>query len=89
METPNERQDTMRSYKKLAEITGTTVDEVRTMMRAARVIYNTRFIRPGKYERYAVWCVGNEGTGCIGSGSTREEAVIYALEHNSQFAKVL
>lgn len=80
----------MRSYKELAEMTGTTVDEVRTMMRAAypvglpeyRAIDNKSMI-------HTVWRVGNAATGCIGSGCTREEAVIYALEHNSQFAKVL
>ena len=80
----------MRSYKDIAEMTGTTVDEVRTMMRAAypvgvpeyKAIDNKSMIHP-------VWRVGNAATGCIGSGYTREEAVIYALEHNSQFAKVL
>ena len=78
-----------RTYKEIAEMTGTTVDEVRTMMRSARKVYEPRCVKPGKYERYAVWCIGNAATGCIGRGSTREEAVIYALEHNSQFAKVL
>lgn len=62
----------MRSYKELAEMTGTTVDEVRTMMRAARKVYKQRCVKPGEYELYTVWCVGISGTGCIGSGRTRE-----------------
>lgn len=80
----------MKSYKELAEMTGTTVDEVRTMMRTAYPVgvpeYNAM---EDKSMIHTVWRVGNAGTGCIGSGRTREEAVIYALEHNSQYAKVL
>nr|DAM29461.1 MAG TPA: RNA polymerase sigma-H factor [Caudoviricetes sp.] len=79
----------MRSYKELAEMTGTTVDEVRAMMRSARKVHKQRCVKPVEYELYAVWCVGISGTGCIGSGSTREEAVIYALENNVQFAAFL
>lgn len=80
----------MRSYKKIAEMTGTTVDEVRTMMRAAHPVGSPEYRAfSNKVMIHTVWHVGNAGTGCIGSGCTREEAVIYALEHNSQYAKVL
>lgn len=83
----------MKSYEELAAMTGTTVDEVRTMMRWAHQEDTiVRSATGGDYEHYeliTIWCVGNAGTGCIGSGRTREEAVIYALEHNSQYAKVL
>lgn len=80
----------MRSYKEIAEITGTTVDEVRTMMRAAYPVGSPEYRAiDNKSMIHTVWRVGNAGTGCIGSGFTREEAVIYALEHNLQFAKVL
>lgn len=80
----------MKSYKEIAEITGTTVDEVRTMMRAASPVGSPEYIASDdKSMIHTVWRVGNAATGCIGSGRTREEAVIYALEHNSQFAKVL
>lgn len=80
----------MRSYKELAEMTGTTVDEVRTMIRAAYPVGSPEYIAADdKSMIHTVWRVGNAATGCIGSGRTREEAVIYALEHNSQFAKVL
>lgn len=80
----------MKSYKDIAEMTGTTVDEVRTMMRAAYPVGSPEYIASDdKSMIHTVWRVGNAATGCIGSGRTREEAVIYALEHNSQFAKVL
>lgn len=80
----------MRSYEEIAEMTGTTVDEVRAMMRAAIKKWEPRWNATcGGCDLVMLWSVGNEGTGCIGSGCTREEAVIYALEHNSQFAKVL
>lgn len=71
-------------------MTGTTVDEVRTMMRAACQVGLPEYIAiENKSMIHTAWRVGNAATGCIGSGCTREEAVIYALEHNSQFAKVL
>lgn len=80
----------MRSYKEIAEMTGTTVDEVRTMMRAAHGVGSPEYrALSNKVMIHTVWRVGNAATGCIGSGYTREEAVIYALEHNLQFAKVL
>ena len=80
----------MRPYKEIAEMTGTTVDEVRTMMRAAYPVGSPEYIAAAdKSMIHTVWRVGNAATGCIGRGRTREEAVIYALEHNSQFAKVL
>lgn len=83
----------MRSYKKkkkIAVMTGITVDEVRTMMRAAYPVGSPEYKQlSNKVMIHTVWRVGNAATGCIGSGYTREEAVIYALEHNLQFAKVL
>ena len=80
----------MRSCKELAEMTGTTVDEARTMMRAAYPVGSTEYRAiDGKSMIHTAWRVGNAVTGCIGSGCTREEAVIYALEHNSHYAKVL
>lgn len=80
----------MRSYKEIAEMTGTTVDEVRTMMRAASKKWDPMWNATcDGCDLALVWRVGNAATGCIGSGCTREEAVIYALEHNSQYAKVL
>lgn len=80
----------MKSYKDIAEMTGTTVDEVQTMMRVAYQVGLPEYIAADdKSMIHTVWRVGNAATGCIGSGRTREEAVIYALEHNSQFAKVL
>lgn len=80
----------MKSYKEIAEMTGTTVDEVRTMMRSAsKKLELRRNATCDGCDLVMTWSVGNEGTGCLGRGYTREEAVIYALEHNSQFAKVL
>lgn len=80
----------MRSYKEIAEMTGTTVDEVRTMMRAAVKKWGPRWNATcDDCDLVMLWSVGNEVTGCIGSGRTREEAVIYALEHNSQLANML
>ena len=80
----------MTSYKNIAETTGTTVDEVRTMMRAARKKWEPRLNATcDGYDLVLTWAVGNAGTGCLGRGYTREEAVIYALEHNSHYAKLL
>ena len=80
----------MRSCKEIAEMTGTTVDEARTMMRAAYPVGSPEYRAiDGNSMIHTVWRVGNAVTGCIGSGCTREEAVIYALEHNSHYAKFL
>lgn len=80
----------MRSCKEIAEITGTTVDEARTMMPAACPVGSPEYRAiDSKSMTHTAWRVGNAVTGCIGSGFTREEAVIYALGHNSQYAKVL
>ena len=84
----------MRSYKELAEMTGTTVDDVRTFMRVATTSdteRGRRLLRNQKCSEACCfnWVVGITATGCIGAGRTKEEAVIYALEHNSQYANVL
>ena len=80
----------MRSYKEIAEMTGTTIDEVRTMMRAASKKWEPRWnATHGGCDLVLLWSVGNAGTGCLGRGYTREEAVIYALENNLQYAEVL
>ena len=79
----------MKSYQQLAEMTGATIDEVRTMMRNAHKVYEPRCVNYGEYAMVAVWRVGNAATGCIGSGYTRETAVVYALENNLQYAKIL
>lgn len=79
----------MKSYQQLAKETCTTIADVRTMMRAAHKVYEPRCINRAEYAMVAVWHVGNAGTGCIGSGRTREAATVYALENNLQYAKVL
>lgn len=67
----------MKSFNEIAETTGTTIEDVRDAMRNAHKTIN------------GTWHVGNAGTGVIGAGETRQEAVIYALENNAQFVKVL
>ena len=71
------KEPNMKSSKEIAEQTGTDIELVRRAMWDAHQTYE------GK------WHVGNAGTGVIGAGDTRQEAVIYALEHNAQFIKVL
>ena len=71
------KEPNMKSFKEIAEQTGADIELVRRAMWDAHQTYG------GK------WHVGNAGTGVIGAGDTRQEAVIYALEHNAQFIKVL
>lgn len=71
------KEPNMKSFKEIAEQTGADIELVRRAMWDAHQTYD------GK------WHVGNAGTGVIGAGDTRQEAVIYALEHNAQFIKVL
>lgn len=67
----------MKSFKEIAETTGTDIELVQDAMRNAHKTMS------------GAWHVGNAGTGVIGAGATRQEAVVYALTHNAQFVKVL
>lgn len=67
----------MKSFKEIAAQTDTDIELVKDAMRNAHQTFS------------GVWHVGNAGTGIIGSGATRQEAVVYAIEHNAQFVKVL
>lgn len=65
----------MKSFKEIAEQTGTDIELVRDMMKYAHKTY---------YGVWDVFHVAEDGTRITGSGATRDEAVIHALEHNAQ-----
>lgn len=67
----------MKSFKEIAEQTGASIEDVRDAMRNAHQTFD------------GVWHVGNAGTGVIGAGDTRQDAVIYALKHNLHLVRVL
>lgn len=64
-------------YNEISEVTGASIEDVRDAMRNARQFFD------------GSWRVGNDGTGLIGIGDTRQEAVIYALKNNLQLVRVL
>lgn len=67
----------MMKYSEIAEVTGASIEDVCDAMRNAHKTFE------------GVWHVGNDGTGVIGAGDTRQEAVIYALKNNLQLVRVL
>mgnify|MGYP000955465177 CR=1 FL=1 len=75
----------MKSYKQIAEENGSSIELVKDAMRNARAAYAVN--SDGSMTRE--WRVGNDGTGVIGRGRTKGEAVEYALANNAQMVAVL